>query len=293
MSALSNPITYRRMIYSDIPAGLALCRACHWNQLSRDWECFLNWSPDGCRVAIKEDRVVGTVTTLSYRDRRHQPRFDWIAMVLVDPLERRQGIGQRLMREALAYLGDRATIRLDATPAGHPVYRKLDFVDEYGLLRMEVSADARPVCIRDPATRLMVEDDLPQVLNMDDAVFGADRSLLLRGLFHGAPDYARICVRDGRMTGYMFGRHGFRFEHLGPVIAEDRRSADLLVQACLCDQRTAPFILDASQGDADWLQCLQSLGFKEQRPFLRMYRGKNPYPGIPGKQYAILGPEFG
>jgi hypothetical protein len=91
----------------------------------------------------------------------------------------------------------------------------------------------------------------------------------------------------------MFGRHGFRYEHLGPVVAEDRQSADLLVQACLCDHRTEPFILDASQGDADWLQCLESLGFKEQRPFIRMYRGENLYPGIPGKQYAILGPEFG
>src|SRR5215813_8164810 len=120
------------MSRADVAAGLGLCRASRWNQLSRDWECFLKLSPRGCRVAVKEDRVIGTVATVSYQD-----RFSWIGMVMVDPAERRQGIGSQLLREALGLLGDRAPVRLDATPAGREVYLKLDFVDEYGLSRME------------------------------------------------------------------------------------------------------------------------------------------------------------
>jgi hypothetical protein len=40
-------------------------------------------------------------------------------------------------------------------------------------------------------------------------------------------------------------------------------------------------------------QWLISIGFTEQRELIRMYRGKNAYPGTPEKQFAILGPEFG
>ena len=38
-------ITFRQMESADIPAGLSLCRAAGWNQLSRDWELFLRLSP--------------------------------------------------------------------------------------------------------------------------------------------------------------------------------------------------------------------------------------------------------
>src|SRR5215475_6038359 len=123
---------FRDMTPADVAAGLALTRAARWNQTEREWELFLRLSPEGCRVAVIDERVVGTVATARYED-----RFAWIGMVLVDPAERGQGIGSRLMAEALDVLKDMPSIRLDATPAGHAVYRKLDFVDEYRLSRME------------------------------------------------------------------------------------------------------------------------------------------------------------
>ncbi len=64
MSDESKQISFREMLRADVAAGLGLCRASRWNQLSRDWECFLKLSPRGCRVAVKDDRVVGTVTTV-------------------------------------------------------------------------------------------------------------------------------------------------------------------------------------------------------------------------------------
>ena len=124
-------ITYRIMNSTDIPAGLALCRAAGWNQLARDWELFLHLSTDGCLVATNGDKVVGTVTTI-----RYQHFFSWIGMVLVDPACRRQGIGMQLLKEALHVLHKEQTIKLDATPAGREVYLKSGFIDEYPLSRM-------------------------------------------------------------------------------------------------------------------------------------------------------------
>jgi GNAT superfamily N-acetyltransferase len=281
------------MFLSDVPAGLALCRASGWNQVRQDWECFLQMSPHGCRVAVKDNRVVGTVVALNYQDRLGQPRFSWIGMVLVDPTERRQGIGSQLMHEALKLLKDQESIRLDATPAGREVYRKLDFTDEHILLRMEAPSVSNPPGSEGHSTCPMTETDLPQALELDYQVFGADRGVLLKWLFEGAPQYARIAVRNGEISGCIFGRDGFRHAHLGPVIAEDCQTARLLLQACLRDHPGRSFILDASPHDAEWIHWLESTGFKVQRPFYRMFRGENRFPGIPAKRYAILGPEFG
>ncbi len=289
MSNTATPsVSFRAMRRDDIEAGLRLCRAARWNQTSRDWEMFLQLSPAGCRVAVKDQQVIGTVATVRYEN-----RFSWIGMVLVDPAERGQGIGAGLMSEALAELEDLPSIRLDATPAGHEVYRKLDFVDEYRLSRMETVVTSDGLMQSDYLVCPMAREDLSAVAAFDREVFGASRRALLEWMFEGAPEYAWIIKQAGQVTGYTFGRHGFNFEHLGPVVACDQQMARRLVAAGLNQQPGRRFILDASLDEPDWRAWLESIGFREQRPFIRMFHRANPYPGLPAKQFGILGPEFG
>jgi GNAT superfamily N-acetyltransferase len=298
---MGNPPTteifFRTMQRPDIEAGLRLCRIARWNQTSRDWEMFLKLSPAGCLVALKDELVIGTVTTVRYED-----RFSWIGMVLVDPAERGQGIGTRLVSEALDVLKDIPSIKLDATPAGCEVYRKLDFVDEYRLSRMEKVAPGGGLMQPDNPARPMTREDLPAIAILDRQVFGAERRVILEWMFDGAPEYAWVIEREGQegqggqgrqIAGYIFGRHGFNFEHLGPVVAHDQQTARRLVAACVSRRDGRKFILDASHYEPDWRVWLASIGFREQRPFIRMFYRDNPYPGLPAKQFGILGPEFG
>jgi GNAT superfamily N-acetyltransferase len=276
------------MTTADIAVGLGLSRAARWNQTERDWELFLRLSPDGCRVAVIDERVIGTVATVRYEN-----RFAWIGMVLVDQAERGQGVGSRLMAEALDVLKDMPSIRLDATPAGHTVYQKLDFVDEYRLSRMETVVSNQRLTLRRNPARPMTKDDLPAVAIFDRQVFGADRRLTLEWMLDGAPEYAWITEESGQIAGYIFGRHGLNFEQLGPIVARDQWTARGLVSACLIGQAGKPFIVDALSHEADWRAWLESIGFREQRPFIRMFHRYNPFPGLPPKQFGILGPEFG
>jgi GNAT superfamily N-acetyltransferase len=281
-------VGFRDMTPADIAAGLELTRAARWNQTGRDWGLFLRLSPEGCRVAVMDERVIGTVATARYED-----RFAWIGMVLVDPAERGQGIGARLMAEALDVLKDMPSIRLDATPAGHAVYQKLDFADEYRLSRMETVVSGAGLAFRLNPARPMTKDDLPAVAVFDRQVFGADRRLTLGWVFEGAPEYAWVIEERGQIVGYTFGRRGFNFEHLGPIVAHDQQTARRLVSTCLSRQAGKPFIIDASHCENGWRSWLESIGFREQRPFIRMFYRDNPYPGLPPKQFGILGPEFG
>lgn len=281
-------IFLRTMTVDDIPAGLSLCRYAGWNQLSRDWELFLRLNPPGCRVAFDETGVVvGTATTLPYQD-----HFTWIGMVLVDPKKQRQGIGTQLLTDALQLTKKVTTVKLDATPAGREVYLRLDFVDEYPITRMHLSGPSLnllPLSIARPAHA----DDFPHLLKFDREVFGADRKSLLEWNFAGAPQLAFVLEVEGKINAFCLGRPGYNFLHIGPVVAQDIEGAIHVLSAALQNCADQQVILDVADHHAEWKKLVSSLGFVSLRPLTRMYRGTNAFPGIPEKQFAILGPEFG
>lgn len=292
-------IRLRVMTSADIPAGLELCRAAGWNQIETDWRRFLALHPLGARVAVDpDDAVIGSVTTLRYAG---EDGFDWLAMVLVAPTHRRQGIASRLVEEALDLLGARVPVRLDATPAGELVYRQLAFVPEYALARME----RRPAVSAEPAeddagVRGMEDTDLPDVLALDRDVFGADRAALLRMLREEAPGYA-IVDRRGRgqgsgLEGYAFGRHGFSCDQLGPIVARDERVARRLVGHVIASHPRVAFLLDVPRRSAAWVAWLERSGFREQRGFVRLVRGAPAGLAASSSEprlFAIIGADFG
>ena len=282
-------IVRREMTRLDIPSGIQLCRHARWNQVSRDWDIFIQRNPRGCRAAIDEDikMIVGTFATIVYEN-----KFAWIAMVLVHPLFRRQGLGSQLFSEALSLIDENITVKLDATPAGREVYRKFDFVDEYEILRMHrapASAPSYPT----PLVRSMTHEDFPRVLELDNNVFGANRNFILERNFNDGPEYGCVIESGGQITGFCLGRPGHLADQLGPVIAPQKDDALQMLSYMIKNMGNKPLIVDAMKHTPEWINELSALGFIESRPLIRMFRGSNAYPGIPEKQFCILGPEFG
>lgn len=278
-------MTCRLMTEADIPRGLELCRQAGWNQLERDWQIFLKLSPGAC-LAMEEGKVIGTAVTLPYGD-----RFSWIGMVLVDREYRGRGIGMELLRKALDLINKETTAKLDATPEGRKLYLKMGFVDEYPLSRM-----IKPGVNHSPyisAAKVFQKNEWGAIKEADRPIFGADRLSLLEWIWTGAPEMAFVLKKNNILLGYCFGRPGHRYFHIGPVVAADAETARHLVLAAINQGRGRSLLLDVPHLDPSWPVWLKSIGFEEQRPFYRMYRGSNRFPGEPEKQYAILGPEFG
>jgi GNAT superfamily N-acetyltransferase len=285
---ISMDVTIHPMHMGDIPAGLHLCRLSRWNQLEEDWRAFLD-SPDGGGwLAEHEGTAVGTVTFL-----RYGRRFSWLSMMLVHPDARRAGIGTRLVDAALDALPGGTCVRLDATPLGEPFYRRFGFSGEYELVRAKVAVPSGRFGPVPENVRPMGTGDFAEVFTRDCQVFGADRSVLLASFYRRAPDLAWTVHRGETLLGYCFGRPGYLYRQLGPVVAESAAAARDLVFRCLAGQPGEDLALDVPRSARGWIAWLESVGFIIERPFLRMCRGQTRCPGLAGRQFAIAGPEFG
>lgn len=296
MEALDRMTTSRREIrqairtmrIADIPFGMQLCRLSGWNQLEDDWLAFLASPNGGGRIAESEGAVIGTAAFL-----RYGAGFSWLSMMLVHPEARHAGVGTRLMQAAMEALAGESNVRLDATPLGEPLYRRFGFLPEYELLRATVDTVSGQVRPPDDRVRPMRADDLAAVLEWDRQVFGADRSALLASFYRRAPDLAWIARPGESLLGYCFGRPGYLYRQLGPVIAENVSTAGALVARCGMMHPGERLALDVPRLVPEWIAWLESAGFVVERPFLRMTRGQTPPPGCPSRLFAIAGPEFG
>ena len=294
MTEEGSRLDFRDMTEADLADGLRLSRASGWNQTLEDWRRLLSLGPGLFRAAVEDGRIVASGGAVRYGD-----ALAWVCMILVEPERRGHGLGTRIFDEVLARCeaevraGRLHCVGLDATPAGRGIYLQRGFVDggpPPGLVRMR--ADRAGPGGRPGGVAPLAGPGLDAVLRRDREVFGADRGALLRWALAGAPDLARV-VREGDcLRGYCFGRHGDHSDHLGPVVAEDDDAALDLVAATLSSSRGRPLILDA-RVEPGWLAALARLGFREQRPFTRMYRGEARPAARPALEPVVFGPEFG
>ena len=193
---MKNRVSVEIKLLSDVhlPEALWLTEQAQWNQTERDWRRLLQSPPKGCFGAFLDGRLIGTVTTVAYGT-----ELAWIGMMLVDPDYRRRGLGTRLMQAVLEHLQriGAASIKLDATPAGRPLYESMGFRPEGLVERWEGMGKATGKN-KWPAWD---ERFRPALYGFDRLAFGADRSPNPRLFNSRFPGGAAGRDNPGRATG--------------------------------------------------------------------------------------------
>jgi hypothetical protein len=186
------------------------------------------------------------------------------------------------------------SVKLDATPAGFPLYQSLGFIEEHRILRMTSSTLFE---FKDPEAGVRPEPvdfrSLAEVINTDRAIFGVERGYLLDYLYQNYPHKAFLLRKDDTLDGFVMGRDGIRFNYVGPLYANSTEAAIKLLSKALSPMNNQPVAIDITEDKEELVKWVESKGFIKQRHFSRMYLKKNPYPGIVRNQYLISGPEFG
>jgi hypothetical protein len=191
------------------------------------------------------------------------------------------------MEAALGYLRERgvATVKLDATPAGRPLYERLGFQPEGVLERQEgeLSGEAGG----------MTSGAWEEVAALDRAAFGADRGQLMRRRIADAPVPLLVAWGPGGVAGYALARVGARAGYIGPVVAADLPAARALVLAAGAALGGGAVFIDVDPAFPGATDLVRDAGLARQRELLRMRLGPPTACGGPLRVFAIAGPAVG
>ncbi len=271
---------------SHLADALALSAEAHCNQTIDDWRTMLG-AGKAIGITASDGRFVASALTLPHGD-----TFGWISMVLVTESWRKKGLATQLLERAIEMLeADGLTPVLDATPAGENVYRPLGFVPHFAIQRWEIDAAASaPVNVeRPPCSRALKAGDREAILAYDQGVFGGDRGAILDALISRSAGLARI---EHAGLGYLLSRDGRLARQIGPLCADDEKTAIDMLERALAGM-SGPVFIDACDHHPGIVERLKTLGFKSQRPFWRMAKNRNEPFGEPARVFALAGPELG
>jgi hypothetical protein len=181
------------------------------------------------------------------------------------------------METSVAWLEERdaATIRLDATPLGQPLYETLGFAPEYwlsrfhGAPRIAVEKQSHSQFEITP----VAEESWPACWEFDRRHTGADRRELLRYLFQEQPANVRAVRRGGAVAGYLTSRPGRIAEFVGPCIAADDDTGAALLDDALRGRIGMQVFADVIETNAAATMIVSAAGLSVSRRLLRMRRG--------------------
>lgn len=283
-------MTIRLMSVQDVGFANQVRAMAGWNQTFADWARFLAVEPNGCFVAEWDGEPAGTATCTSYGT-----VLGWIGMLLVHPDHRRHGIGSALLEHCLAYFEGRGIgcVKLDATPLGQPLYQRHGFVPEQSLTRWETEG----VTVTAPAGSCALEPGMVENwadwIALDQEAFGVRRDAVITALAGCCAQVVTCRAEADRCAGYGMLRDGTRAQYLGPVSARSAEIGDAMIRHLLGLVPGRAVFWDVLDSNRAAMELAEALGFRRQRPLLRMYRGDNPGVGQPGLQFAIVDPAVG
>ncbi|MFJ4467822.1 GNAT family N-acetyltransferase [Streptomyces sp. NPDC089424] len=222
-----------------------------------------NFDPEGLRVAVEGERVVGAAYAVRRRTPMAgtdlEPQQGWIPFFFVDPDARRRGLGRRLLTEALDWLHGHGRTRVDfssytpdyvlpgldaeAYPEAALLLESLGFRTLYeaeamdrGLVGYRVPEDVarrvRELTARGYRFATPSDDDLVDLFALAGDHFGPDWACTIRASVATGTPVDRIVVArepSGRLVGWaMHGAFDAVDERFGPIgVLEEMRGTGL------------------------------------------------------------------
>jgi GNAT superfamily N-acetyltransferase len=276
-------IEIRAMRLGDIPGADPLLMAAYRNPKSFGPRLrrYLAIEPEGWLVAVEEGRIVGTagITVMG--------STAYVGLVGTDPAEQRRGIALSLMRRILEMTEERrcATVLLDASPSGRPMYEKLGFVaeDMVGVWTREpIASEPRlnsPAghaieCCTEADGELARRGEVRRELgDFDAACWGDDRRRILASFIADDPSLVAL-TRDpyGELAGYAILQKDSGI--LGPWICREPECARALLAHCLSETKVFASTAYPPQANEASAHMLSLAGFVHSRSNTHMRLGK-------------------
>ena len=243
-----------------------------WNPGLADEACFATVDPQGFLIGEIEGETAATVSCVNYG-----ASFAFLGFYIVRADLRGRGYGLRIWNAAIAHAGPRV-IGLDGVVAQQQNYRKSGFELAYANIRYggTVAAPEAPRAQVNAQVIALSEIPLADVEAYDATVFPAPRPAFLRAWI-GAPGHVgRAVMRDGRLAGWGVIRPCRKGRKIGPLVADDRAAAEVVLSALLAGAGSGEIFLDVPGINHDAVALAQDLGLAPVFETARMYTGAIP-----------------
>jgi GNAT superfamily N-acetyltransferase len=239
-----------------------------WNPGLADDACFAAPDPQGFFIGELDGEPAATVSCVNYG-----ASFAFLGFYIVRADLRGRGFGLRIWNAAIAHAGPRV-IGLDGVVTQQQNYRKSGFELAYANIRyggIVTPPDAPPAGVI-----ALTEVPLATVEAYDATVFPAPRPAFLRAWI-GAPGHVgRALVRDGRLAGWGVIRPCRKGCKIGPLVADNRATAEAVLSALLAGVGGGEIFLDVPSVNRDAVALAQDLGLAPVFETARMYTGAIP-----------------
>ena len=207
---------------TDAPLLLELSESIGWPHEIGDWQTTLAASQVfGHRAA--DGKILSSSSIYQFG-----PTLAALAVVLVREEFRRQGLARAVVLKCLDQVAGVPQM-LVATPFGQPLYESLGYKIAEQIVRL-VAAEGTSLPITG-AIRPMNDADLSRVLELDRAIYQADRSQVLRHRWVQA--VGGVMLADGSGYAWKIPQRGGLV--LGPVVATNPQDAGNLVAHLTAD----------------------------------------------------------
>lgn len=246
-----------------------------WSDISADFKFYIKTAWCNPIKVESGNKIIAVGASISFGPTA------WLAHIIVDKHYRRMGVGSFVVNELLLFLDSQGvqTCSLLATESGRPVYEKAGFrrVTDYVFMRRESPWQGSNIS---PSIVPAKDHHLQDILQLDKAVSGEDRKLLIEANLIDAMVYTRnndVC--------------GFYLPQLkeGLIVAEDEEAGLALmnVKYAAVDKAVLP------QNNKAGVSFLLNNGFvPTQSKGTRMIRGDALHSSF-SKMYSRIGGNLG
>jgi GNAT superfamily N-acetyltransferase len=264
---VQNDLRIRPMRADEILAAIDWAAAEGWNPGLADDACFGAVDPDGFLIGELDGEAAATISCVNY-----DARFAFLGFYMVRPDLRGRSLGLQIWKAAIAHAGARV-IGLDGVVAQQANYRKSGFQFAYPNVRYGGIAAAKV-----PNAGVVALSDVPMALveDSDATVFPAPRPAFLRAWISTSGHIGRALMRDGALSAWGVIRPCRRGWKVGPLVADDRASAEAVLSALIADIEGGEIFLDVPSVNHDAVALAQGLGLAPVFETARMYTGRVP-----------------
>jgi len=253
----------RPMRPDEIAIAIDWAAAEGWNPGLGDAACFATVDEGGFLIGEIDGKPAATISCVNY-----DPHFSFLGFYIVRNDLRGRGYGLQIWKAAIAHAGARV-IGLDGVVTQQDNYRKSGFSLAYPNIRYGGKVMAPPT----PQESVVdLADVRPADLETSDsAVFPAPRAAFLRSWVRAAGHFGRARIRDGALAAWGVIRPCRTGSKIGPLVAEDRRSAEAVLSGLLQDSGADDVFLDVPGVNTHAAALATELGLAPVFETARMY----------------------